>query len=157
MKLKKNLNKLIKFRSLVELSKKKEESDITKILKWRNNLIKKNKTYSKIINFNKVKDWKTDNNGNVCHKSGQFFSLKGVRTKGASTREVASWDQPILTQKHGGVLAFLARNTKRCAPINDRNPSFTKWPAWYHLLKIGRRLLMLENKIVPPLNNIRIF
>ena len=113
MKLKKNLNKLIKFRSLVELSKKKEESDITKILKWRNNLIKKNKTYSKIINFNKVKDWKTDNNGNVSHKSGQFFSLKGVRTKGASTREVASWDQPILTQKHGGVLAFLARNTER--------------------------------------------
>ena len=36
-----------------------------------------------------------------------------MRTKGASTREVASWDQPILTQKHGGVLAFLARNTKR--------------------------------------------
>ena len=113
MKIKKKLNKLIKFRSLVELSKKKEEYDIKKILRWRNNLIKKNKTHSKIINFNEVKDWDTDINGNVRHKSGQFFSLKGVRTKGASMREVASWDQPILTQKHGGVLAFLARNTER--------------------------------------------
>ena len=33
-------------------------------------------------------------------------------TKGAEGREINSWTQPILTQKHGGVLAFITRQTK---------------------------------------------
>tara|TARA_B100000795_G_C22700198_1_gene399325 strand:+ start:480 stop:962 length:483 start_codon:yes stop_codon:yes gene_type:complete len=37
----------------------------------------------------------------------------GVETKGAFGREVNSWTQPILTQKHGGVLAFISRQTKK--------------------------------------------
>ncbi len=82
------------------------------MLKWRENLIKKSKVSSKLINFNEVKDWSSDSDGNIHHKSGQFFTLKGVRTKGAIGREVQTWDQPILTQKHGGVLAFLARETE---------------------------------------------
>ena len=36
----------------------------------------------------------------------------GVKTSGASNREVSSWTQSILTQKHGGVLAFISRQTK---------------------------------------------
>ena len=32
---------------------------------------------------------------------------------GAKNREVSSWTQPILTQKHGGVLAFISRQTKK--------------------------------------------
>ena len=51
--------------------------------------------------------------GNIRHDSGQFFSIEGVRTKGAKSREVSSWDQPIFNQKHGGVLAMIGRETSK--------------------------------------------
>ena len=77
--------------------------------KW---FTEKVKTKSKLINLNKVEGWSLDNDNNVFHKSGQFFKLKGVKVTGVSNREVKSWSQPILTQKHGGVLAFIARQNK---------------------------------------------
>ena len=48
-------------------------------------------------------------NGNILHKSNQFFSLGGVNVKNSSGREVNNWDQPLLFQKHGGILAILVR------------------------------------------------
>ena len=36
----------------------------------------------------------------------------GIKVASASAREVVSWDQPILTQKHGGILAILMREKK---------------------------------------------
>jgi len=113
MKFEKNIEKLEEFRLKIEKLKSKENTEIENLLKWRENLIKKIKISSKLINFNEVKDWHSDSNGNIHHKSGQFFLLQGVRTKGATGREVQTWDQPILSQKHGGVLAFLARETKK--------------------------------------------
>ena len=112
MKFEKNIKKLEAFRLKVKNLKSKEDTKIENLLKWRENLIKKSKASSKLINFNEVKGWHSDSNGNIHHKSGQFFSLQGVRTRGASSREVQTWDQPILCQKHGGILAFLARETK---------------------------------------------
>ena len=113
MKFEKNVKKLKEFRLKIESLKHKEETDISNLLKWRKNLIKKSKFSSKLINFNEVKNWERDSNGNINHVSGQFFTLQGVRTSGATGREVKTWDQPILNQKHGGVLAFLARETKK--------------------------------------------
>ena len=112
MKFEKNIKKLETFRLKVENLKSKEDTKIENLLKWRENLIKKSKVSSKLINFNEVKGWHSDSNGNIHHKSGQFFSLQGVRNEGVAGREVQSWDQPILSQKHGGVLAFLTRETK---------------------------------------------
>jgi len=112
MKFEKNINKLEEFRLKIKKFENKEATEIDNLLKWRESLIKKSKVSSKLINFNEVKDWSSDSDGNIHHKSGQFFTLKGVRTKGAIGREVQTWDQPILTQKHGGVLAFLARETE---------------------------------------------
>ena len=95
MKFKKNIKKLEELRSKIEILKKKEETDIENLLKWRQNLIKKSKFSSKLINFNEVKNWKSDPSGNINHVSGQFFTLQGVRTSGATEREVKTWDQPI--------------------------------------------------------------
>ena len=36
-----------------------------------------------------------------------------MRIKNAKNREVKNWDQPILNQKHGGILALIARETKK--------------------------------------------
>ena len=112
MKFEKNIKKLEAFRLKIEKLKSKENAELNNLLKWRKNLIKTLKTSSKLINLNEVKDWHNDINGNIHHKSGQFFSVQGIRTKGATGREVQAWDQPILSQKHGGVLAFLSRETE---------------------------------------------
>jgi oxidase EvaA len=112
MNFKKNLEKLIEFKNEMKKYAHIEKSNIKPIVKWKNKLQKKVKTTSKIINLNDCKSWYFDKNMNLNHQSGQFFKIKGVKTEGATGREVQSWTQPILTQRHGGVLAFISRQTK---------------------------------------------
>jgi oxidase EvaA len=61
------------------------------------------------IPISNLKDWFVKKNGNIFHKSSQFFTIEGVKIKSAVEREVKTWDQPILNQKHGGILAILSR------------------------------------------------
>ncbi len=88
----------------------KENDDITKVLTWIKKKRMEDKTIVKKISIYDLKDWNTDREGNIHHKSRQFFSLKGVRTINATNREVKDWDQPLLFQKHGGILAILVRD-----------------------------------------------
>tara|TARA_B100000161_G_C33532613_1_gene406837 strand:- start:314 stop:1021 length:708 start_codon:yes stop_codon:yes gene_type:complete len=113
MNFKRNLKKLNSFKKEMKKYEHLEETDISSILKWVKVRQKKVKTVSKLINLNQCKDWFLDKNNNLYHKSTQFFKVKGVETKGAAGREVKSWTQPILTQKHGGVLAFISRQSKK--------------------------------------------
>ena len=113
MKFKRNLKKLNSFKKEMKKFEHLEDTDISSILRWVKARQKKVKTVSKLINLNQCKDWFLDKNNNLFHKSQQFFKVKGVETKGAAGREVKSWTQPILTQKHGGVLAFISRQTKK--------------------------------------------
>jgi len=105
-------------KNLLELRKKinqnipTENKNINHLLKFLKKNQKKLNSKSKIINLYKVRDWHQKKNGDFYHKSGQFFSITGVRTS-SKGREVRSWDQPILRQKHGGVLAILVRETKK--------------------------------------------
>ena len=112
MNFKRKINKLINLKKCIELSRNKEKKEIQSIIKWRKNLQKKVKTKSRLIDVKNLKDWFLDKNKNLFHQSGQFFAIRGVTTKGAKGREVESWTQPIITQKHGGVLAFICRETK---------------------------------------------
>ena len=144
MNFKRNIKKLFAFKKEMGKYNHLEQSDIKSILTWRNKRQKKIKTISKIINLNKCEGWYFDKNFNLHHKSGQFFKVKGVKTKGATGREVKSWTQPILTQKHGGVLAFISRQTKKFGtqflieakiePGDDSiikiSPSFTSTVRW---------------------------
>ena len=113
MNFKRNLKKLNSFKKEMKKYEHLEKTDISSILKWVKVRQKKVKTVSKLINLNQCKDWFLDKNNNLYHKSTQFFKVKGVETKGAAGREVKSWTQPILTQKHGGVLAFISRQSKK--------------------------------------------
>ena len=112
MKLEKNIKNLIKLRKIIFSTKHLENSNISHLIKLLKEENKKIKTVSKLIPLKQVRGWKEDKNGNIFHKSRQFFSIEGVRTKNASSREVLSWDQPILNQKHGGILAIIAKITK---------------------------------------------
>ena len=113
MNFKRNLKKLIEFKNEILKYSHREEKDIKPILDWVKIRQKNIKSSSKIINLNQCEGWYFDKKSNLHHKSGQFFEVKGVETKGVKGREVRSWTQPILTQKHGGVLAFISRQTKQ--------------------------------------------
>ena len=101
-----NLNQL---RKKIISSKKNENHDIKKVLIWLKKRVKADKTKVKKIAINDLKDWNVHSNGNIFHKSKQFFSLQGIQTENATNREIKKWDQPILFQKHGGILAILVR------------------------------------------------
>ena len=113
MQFKRNFQTLVNFKKEMAKYAYLESSDIIPILNWVKTRQKKIRTISKIINLNKCKGWHLDKKNNLYHESRQFFKVKGVETKGAFGREVNSWTQPILTQKHGGVLAFISRQTNK--------------------------------------------
>ena len=85
-------------------------NDKTKLIARRRLLQKKETMVSKIVPINQLKDWKFDKK--IFHKSKQFFSVEGVKVNKAR-REVGKWDQLIFNQPHGGVLAFIVRETKK--------------------------------------------
>ena len=86
--------------------------EIDYVLKWLKKRNSENKMKIKKIKVNELKDWSSDSGGNLFHKSKQFFGVMGIKVTGANEREIVSWDQPILTQKHGGILAILMREKK---------------------------------------------
>ena len=66
------------------------------------------------IPLNQAKDWAIDpKTGNIEHKSGEFFSIHGLRITDSKEREVGEqgWDQPIVAQKglNGGLLGILSK------------------------------------------------
>lgn len=107
---KKYLENLENLRNRIEKYKHKSSDNITNILKLRQKIQKKETMKSKLVSIDQLKDWKIDKN--LRHKSNQFFSVEGVKVKKAK-REVKEWDQLIFNQPHGGVLAFLVRETKK--------------------------------------------
>ncbi len=108
----KKYNKSLKIlRNKIKISSAIEPKEINYVLKWLKKRNHKSKMEVKKVNLNKLKDWHIDKGGNLSHKSGQFFGVTGIKIFGAK-REVARWDQPILTQKHGGILAILMRERK---------------------------------------------
>ena len=105
-------NRLLELRKKVLLSQNKENNNIYNILKWLRKRNKINKMRVRKIPVNQLKDWHIKKNGNLFHKSGQFFSVEGVKVENAIERETSNWQQPILNQKHGGILAILSRTNK---------------------------------------------
>ena len=104
-----NLNTL---RNKIKISSRIEMQEIDYVLKWLKKRNSENKMKIKKIKVNELKDWSSDSGGNLFHKSKQFFGVMGIKVTGANEREIVSWDQPILTQKHGGILAILMREKK---------------------------------------------
>tara|TARA_A100001011_G_C14322541_1_gene851632 strand:- start:18202 stop:18966 length:765 start_codon:yes stop_codon:yes gene_type:complete len=61
--------------------------------------------------INKLEGWTQENNGNLVHESGKFFSIVGVRVSENSNREIGNkgWDQPIVKEYdfNGGLLGLI--------------------------------------------------
>jgi dTDP-4-dehydro-6-deoxy-alpha-D-glucopyranose 2,3-dehydratase len=102
------------FRDLLAQSQLIEDTDPSPILDWlrlrREHVHQHFKT--QLIALREVEKWSIQSDtGNIIHDSGSFFSVIGVRINAGNMREVSSWDQPIMTQKSGGVLALLCKKS----------------------------------------------
>jgi oxidase EvaA len=152
----KNLENL---RKKIGTYKDSSNSSIIKLLAKRKILQKEETMESKLYPLESLKDWKLSK-GKIYHKSNQFFSVVGVKIKNAK-REVSKWEQPILKQPHGGVLAFLVRETKqygvefllclRSEP-GDKNikfcPSFSATQSNMNLAHGGKKRTELYDTII---------
>ena len=99
------------FRERLAASAAIEPTDPAPILAWRDERCRAIRFKAELIGLDDVRGWSRDAQGNVRHKSGQFFGVEGVRVESGDLREVASWDQPIYTQPEGGLLGLIARET----------------------------------------------
>jgi oxidase EvaA len=99
------------FRERLAASRSIEAKDPIPILAWRETLRGSIRFNSGLVALGQLRDWSRDQHGNLRHNSGQFFSIEGARVKGGDVREVASWDQPIMTQSGDEFLGMLARET----------------------------------------------
>jgi oxidase EvaA len=102
------------FRERLQASLSIEPRDPAELLSWLEGRRKDVPFSAELIPLRDVAGWQPADNGNIAHTTGQFFRIEGVRVKSApGLREISGWDQPILTQTDGGVLALLCRETAR--------------------------------------------
>jgi hypothetical protein len=91
-----------------------EPSDPTDLVDWLERQRRQVPFSAELIPLRDVVHWHQDDNGNICSATGQFFRVEGVRVRAAAgSNDASGWDQPILTQSEGGVLALLCRETPR--------------------------------------------
>lgn len=86
-----------------------------RVLKWIEKKRKECSAEAELIKIDDLSDWKYfEKEGVLRHKKGEkyFFSVKGVMVGKAKGCEVESWNQPIITQEEGGVLAIFCQKKK---------------------------------------------
>ncbi|MCF8479045.1 MAG: NDP-hexose 2,3-dehydratase family protein [Rhodospirillum sp.] len=104
---------LAAFRVALAESAKRETTDPAAVLSWLNAKRAETHMEAELIPINQAKDWRIDPvTGDVSHRTGEFFRIQAIRVRGAGTREVVRWEQPIYNQREGGVLGLLARYNK---------------------------------------------
>lgn len=89
-----------------------EPADPGALLEWLEQRRTEISFSAELIPLKEVANWHQADNGNIHNATGQFFRIEGVRVRSApGLREIAGWDQPIITQSEGGVLALICRLT----------------------------------------------
>lgn len=61
-----------------------------------------------LIPLSQMDGWHTDEDGNLRHNSGHFFSIEGIHVQ-TDVGYVAEWDQPIINQPEIGYLGIIAK------------------------------------------------
>ncbi len=109
-----NLNDVGWLRERLRVSLGIEPSDPADVIDWLEQRRAEAPFSAELIPLRDVAGWKRGDNGNIYSATGHFFRVEGVRVRTTPGSEgVSGWDQPILTQSAGGVLALLCRDTPR--------------------------------------------
>jgi oxidase EvaA len=105
-----NSNDIIWFLDLLTASRAVEDHDTAPLLDWLEQKRKNPAFTARLIGLSELQSWHTaEDDGNIRHQSGSFFSVEGVRVTSTGLREVNNWDQPIFNQQEGGILALICR------------------------------------------------
>ena len=105
-----NIREIEWFLELLRKSREIEERDPTPILGWLEEKRKAARFTASLIGISELREWyAAPGTGSIHHQSGEFFSVQGVRVTATGLREVSIWDQPIFTQKEGGILALVCK------------------------------------------------
>ena len=86
------------------------ENSLTDILSWYWAAVEATNMKCQLIPLSECRQWQLNHNGSLCHASGGFYQVQGIRVQGTMEREVESgWDQPLLWQvgNDGGILGLL--------------------------------------------------
>lgn len=64
-----------------------------------------------LVPLQKMSGWHRDPmSGDICHETGRFFSVFGIRCRHRSGLPDLEWDQPIIEQPETGILGILAKS-----------------------------------------------
>jgi len=132
-----------------------------KVISWFTNLKTIYEMDTKFIPLKDTRDWEVAD-GVVKNKDSKFFSVIGVSVE-ASSREVSSWQQPLIESVNGGVIAFICQMkngilhflvqarvepgnfdiielapTLQLTPKNYLSPDPKRVPAFYDLLESAK-------------------
>ncbi|MBI5640750.1 MAG: NDP-hexose 2,3-dehydratase family protein [Nitrospirae bacterium] len=77
---------------------------------WINAKLTNTSLQAEIIPVTEIEKWHIDREtGNICHDSGRFFTITGVKVRHRIGYEELQWDQPIIDQPETGILGILAK------------------------------------------------
>ena len=101
------------FLDLMKVSFAMENHDPAPLLEWLDQKRENPSFTAHLIGVSELEGWTAGKeNGNIHHQSGFFFSVEGVRVTSTGLREVNNWDQPILNQSEGGILALICQQNQ---------------------------------------------
>jgi len=116
------------FRDRLAASRAIEPKDPAPILAWRDERCAAIRFKAELIGLDEVRDWSRDAQGNVRHKSGQFFGVEGVRIESGDPLGIEAGEalperlalvqdrQPAQT----GLEAFEAKLFEEARVVGDR-------------------------------------
>lgn len=103
------VSRLDEIRAKIDFKKK---ARLKPVLNWLSKKRESTKALASIVPIGRLSDWVYDQEkGLLRHKRGTncFFYVQGVSVKNSYGTEVSQWNQPIIVQKGGGVLAILCQ------------------------------------------------
>lgn len=84
--------------------------DIIEIMRWLEEKRKNCQVETEEVGIKDLDRWNVHpKTGVVSHDTGKFFSLIGVKVRGAENREVSSWTQPMMKQQETGILGLITK------------------------------------------------
>lgn len=126
------------------------------VIEWLREQNEKIKVDVNQVKFSDLKDWHFDDDGNLCHETGRFFSIEGIDVR-TNWGDVANWQQPIINQpeigylgiivrKMGGMLYFLLQAKVEPGNINNvqLSPTIQATKSNYTQVHGGNKPLYLE-------------
>jgi oxidase EvaA len=87
------------------------DGSIGAIVQWLDDQKSANHFLVKRRGLNALKEWSMDRDGSFSHEDGRFFRVIGISVE-SSTREVTTWNQPILDNPGTGIIGILTKVEK---------------------------------------------